>query len=86
MLMGASGFSLSRNSSWAQMSDAMLSSTPPFTKMMRSRSIRLKMSKLRSPRLVSSMTTGTRPLWGSFKILFLSVMDGVSPSVTGMDI
>ena len=66
MLIGFEGFSLSRNSSWAVISDAMPSSTWPVTNTMRSRSRRLKMSKLRSPRLVCSTTTGTSaPVSGS---------------------
>jgi hypothetical protein len=59
-------FSLSRNSSWATISEAIWSSTSPVTNTMRSRSRRLKMSKLRSPRLVLSTTTGTSaPVTGS---------------------
>ena len=61
------GFSLSRNSSCATISEAMWSSTSPVMKTMRSRSRRLKMSKLRSPRLVCSTTIGTRaPVTGSW--------------------
>ena len=55
------GFSDSRNSSWAQISAAMPSSTGPVRKMIRSFSRREKMSKARSPRLVCSTTIGTRP-------------------------
>src|SRR6478736_671815 len=59
-------FSLSRNSNWATISEAMPSSTGPVTNTIRSRSRRLKMSKLRSPRLVLSTTTGTSwPVTGS---------------------
>ena len=50
----------------ATIREAMLSSTGPVTNTMRSRSRRLKMSKLRSPRLVLSTTTGTSaPVIGS---------------------
>ena len=59
------GFSDSRNSNCAVMSEAMPSSTPPVTNTMRSRSKREKMSKLRSPRLDCSMTMGTSALIGS---------------------
>ena len=66
MLIGLDGFSLSRNSSCAVISEAMPSSTWPVTNTIRSRSRRLKMSKLRSPRLVCSTTTGTSaPVTGS---------------------
>jgi hypothetical protein len=64
--MSFEGFSLSRNSSWATMTEAMWSSTSPVTKMIRSRSRREKMSKLRSPRLDCSTTTGiSAPVIGS---------------------
>src|SRR3546814_898970 len=59
------GFSDSRNRSWATISEAIWSSTSPVTKTIRSRSRREKMSKLRSPRLVCSTTTGTRAASGS---------------------
>src|SRR3990167_3545646 len=59
------GFSDSRNNSWATISEAIWSSTSPVTKTIRSRSRREKMSKLRSPRLVCSTTTGTRAASGS---------------------
>ncbi len=66
MEIGFEGFSLSRNSNWATISEAMLSSTWPVTNTIRSRNRRLKMSKLRSPRLVCSTTTGTSaPVTGS---------------------
>ena len=45
------GFSASRNSSCATISEAESSSTGPVRKMMRSRSRREKMSKARSPRV-----------------------------------
>jgi len=70
MLIGFDGFSLSRNSSWATISEAMWSSTSPVMNTIRSRSRRLKMSKLRSPRLVLSITTGTSaPVTGSCRNL-----------------
>ena len=59
MKMSFFGFSHSRNSSWAVISEAMWSSTSPVTKTIRSRSSREKMSKLRSPRFDCSMTMGT---------------------------
>ena len=66
MLIGLEGFSLSRNNSWATIREAMLSSIWSVTNTIRSRSRREKMSKLRSPRLVCSTTTGTRaPVTGS---------------------
>ena len=59
MKMSFFGFSDSRNKSCAVMSEAMPSSTPPVTKMIRSRSRREKMSNERSPRFDCSMTIGT---------------------------
>ncbi|MNW68233.1 hypothetical protein D3C74_469490 [compost metagenome] len=62
MLISFFGFSDSRNSSWAQISEAMPSSDGPVRKMIRSRSRREKMSNDRSPRLDCSTTIGTRLL------------------------
>ena len=59
MKMSFFGFSDSRNSSWAVTRLAIWSSIAPVMKMIRSRSSREKMSKLRSPRLDCSMTMGT---------------------------
>src|SRR5215218_9053870 len=58
--MSLSGSSLSRWSSWAMTRLAMVSSIGVPRKMIRSLSSREKMSNERSPRLVCSMTMGTR--------------------------
>src|ERR671937_1203096 len=58
--MSFSGSSLSRCSSWAMIRLATVSSIGVPRKMIRSFSSREKMSKERSPRLVCSMTIGTR--------------------------
>src|SRR6266508_2939687 len=61
--MSLSGSSLSRCSNWAMTRLAMVSSIGVPRKMMRSLSSLEKMSKERSPRLVCSMTIGTRLAW-----------------------
>src|SRR5215213_3584817 len=58
--MSLSGSSLSRWSSWAMTRLAMVSSIGVPRKMIRSLRSREKMSNERSPRLVCSMTMGTR--------------------------
>src|SRR3546814_19782407 len=78
------GFSDSRNSSCATISDAIWSSTSPVTKTIRSRSRREKMSKLRSPRLVCSTTTGTRAASGSIIGISSFIIGGALPRTGGL--